>query len=376
MQEWIFRKMQKEYKLSIYQDYGPLEEKEHIHLVRNKNNGKLCIKKFFDREQKDIVEFRKKNTSWYFPQVFDVIESEDQYIIIEEYIEGMNLENYMMGESLPENIAVQFIRHICRALLCLHSAEPMIIYRDLKPENIMITPQGHVKLIDFNISRRFQEGKNRDTRLLGTAEYAAPEQFGYFQTDHRTDIYALGVLFNYMLTGKFPVEYVTEGKYAGMIRKCIELEPEKRYQSVVEILMILGSEDSDIKSPGMKLKAQDNEKEVSWKPPGFRSGKVWKMIIAVLGYAMILYMGLTIEFTDGNGIILPLTELWVNRILFTLSQIVTVLFNCNYGGVLNKIPFLRKSPLIIRCILWVVSWFVFICIFVIITLMLESIIHL
>ena len=366
--------MQKEYRLSVYQDYGPLENKAYIHLVRNKNTGKLCVKKNFDREQKDIVEFRQKNSSSYFPEVFDVIETEDRYIIIEEYIEGMNLEDYMMDEPLSEKDAVKFACHICRALHCLHSAEPMIIYRDLKPENIMVTAGEHIKLIDFDISRRFQEGKERDTRLLGTAEYAAPEQFGYFQTDNRTDIYAFGVLFNYMLTGKFPVEYVTEGKYAGLIRKCIELEPDKRYQNVEEILKVLDSEKDAKKSSTAELEV--SEVEVSWRIPGFRSGKIWKMVIAVLGYAMILYMGLTIEFTDGNGIVLPLKKLWVNRILFTIAQLVTVLFNFNYRGVLKQIPFLRIDAPLIRCVLFIVSWFAFVIGAVLITTVVETIFHL
>ena len=248
----------------------------------------------------------------------------------------------------------------------------MIVYRDLKAENVMLTMDGKIKLVDFDISRKYQEGKKRDTRLLGTAEYAAPEQFGYFQTDQRTDIYAFGVLFNYMLTAKFPVELVTEGIYGEVIRKCTEMEPGKRYQSVDEILDLLPQEKDNLITD-IKVEGTKTEKELSWRIPGFRTGTFWKMLLAVLGYGFILSLGTSIEFTDGQGTILPVGQLWVNRIMFTLAQIVTVLFNFDYMGISSKIPFVKKMSPILRIVLFGVSWFVFVVIAVIITNILENV---
>lgn len=362
--------MLKEYKLSVYQDYGPLGNKEHIHLVRNKMTGKISVKKILGKDQRELIAFRRNHCSIYFPEILEVLEDVEQTIIIEEYIEGINLEEYMMGEALPESEAVKIARQVCEALKLLHCASPMIIYRDLKAENVMLTSEGNVKLVDFDISRKYQDGKKRDTRLLGTAEYAAPEQFGYFQTDNRTDIYAFGVLFNYMLTGKFPIEFVTEGTWGELIRRCTEMEPGKRYQSVDEILKLLPEEKkSNLNRETEELAVKE---KFSWALPGFRTGKFWKMLIAVFGYGFILCIGTSIEFTDGQGQVMPDGQLWLNRIMFTLAQFVTILFNFNYRGILEEISVVKKFSPILRIILFCVSWFVFAVLAVIITSLLEN----
>lgn len=310
------------YKLSDYQEYGLLGNKENIYLVRNRNTGKICVKKVLDQSQKEIIEFRKENSSCFFPQLEKVIPQEHGYVIIESYVEGITLEEFMMGEPLEEPLAVKFAVQICQALQELHEHKPMIVYRDLKPENIMVDAQNHIKLIDFDISRCYQEGKSRDTELFGTAEYAAPEQFGYFQTDNRTDIYAFGVLLNYMLTAKFPVEQIAEGKYQKMIRKCTELEPAKRYQKIEEILDALPKDST----------CTEIQKPLSWALPGFRSRELWKKIIAVLGYVLIFYFGVTLNFTD-QGVPYGAAVQWINRIAFILSQGAAVLIIFDYRGI-------------------------------------------
>ena len=358
-----------DYKLSMYQDYGPLCEKHHIRLVRNNSTGQICVKKTIDYTQQDVLEFRRKNNSSYFPKLYEIIETEETFTIIEEYVNGLTLEEYMMAEPLAEDVAVKIACQVCGALLELHHATPMIVYRDIKAENIMITTDGQVKLIDFNISRSFQEGKKRDTVLLGTAEYAAPEQFGYFQTDNRTDIYAFGILFNYMLTGKFPVEYITQGKFSSLIAKCIELEPSKRYQSIEEILLEL-CEDDEQKEMSEALE------ESSWMIPGFRSKTVWKMLLASAGYLFILFLSLSIEFTQENGELYPLKLQWTNRCLLLIGQLTTVFLCCNYRGISKDIPFYRNRFLAVRIISYIVTWFVAIVVVVMLSMIIENIFRL
>ena len=142
-----------DYKLSMYQDYGPLGEKKHIRLVRNKTNGQICVKKIIDYTQQDVLEFRRNSNSLYFPRLYESFETEGTFTIIEEYVNWVTLEEYMMGEPLAEDVAVKIASRICRALLELHHATPMIVYRDIKAENIMVTTEWDVKIIDFNISR-------------------------------------------------------------------------------------------------------------------------------------------------------------------------------------------------------------------------------
>ena len=341
----------KDYTLSMYQDYGQLDTKEHIRLVRDRKSGQICVKKTIDYTQRDVIAFRKKNQSSYFPQLFEVIEEDDKCIIIEEYINGITLDEYMMGNPLPEEEAIQFGSQICKALLELHRATPMIVYRDLKPENVVITKDGNVKLIDFNISRSFHEGKKRDTMLLGTVEYAAPEQFGYFQTDNRTDIYAFGILFNYMLTAKFPVEYISEGKYKTLIQKCIELEPSNRFQKIEEILNELVEEEDEKTQEAVVY---------SLTIPGFRSQVIWKMILAVIGYIFIFFLCLDMDFVDTNGELYKGFSLWINRILILIAFLGSVFFCCDYRGISNGVTYYKHKSMIVRVLAYIVTWFVFV----------------
>lgn len=340
-----------DYRLSAYQDYGQLGTKENIHLVRDKRTGQICVKKEMEYAQENIVEFRKACKAPFFPKVYEVVKKENKITIIEEYISGVTLEEYMMGKSLPEEKAKEIACQICKALLCLHRAEPAIIYRDLKAENVMLTNDGDIKLVDFDISREFQEGKSRDTMLLGTAQYAAPEQFGYFQSDNRTDIYAFGVLFNYMLTGKFPDKHIAEGKYRELIKKCIEMEPSKRYQDIDEILKVLDVEAS-----------QDDREKVNilkdkwWMIPGFRTKTWWKMIVAILGYAFIFWMFLDIEFTNSNGDLYPLWVQWVRRSATLIANLIFIFLIFEY----KPVKFIKKMKRIkigiIRITAYIVLW--------------------
>ena len=109
------------------------------------------------------------------------------------------------------------------------------VHRDIKPENIMITNNGTVKLIDFNASRIYDKNKSSDTISLGTIGYASPEQLGINQSDARTDIYALGVLMNVMLTGKPPEIKLYNGKLKKVIVKCTQTIPDNRYKNVKEL---------------------------------------------------------------------------------------------------------------------------------------------
>lgn len=343
-------KLSEEFRVSEYRDYGPLEKKENIHLVRNKVTGEICVKKILESMQEEVKNFRKANSSEYFPKIFAVAEKNGKTIVIEEYIVGTNLEEYMMGQAIEEEKAVKIAVQICRALQCLHNYRPMIIYRDLKPENIMITPEEKIKLIDFDISRKYQEGKMRDTEILGTAGYAAPEQFGFLQTDNRTDIYAFGMVFQYMLAGEFSSQCIVHGNYEKVIRKCIAFDPVNRYQSMEELLEEFLTKESE--NGENKLK---NFRE--WLPPGFRTKKIWKMLFSMVIYWCILWIGLSLKVEDAQGNPCGQMELWLNRLLFTLAQFVTIFLAFDYRGISEKIPFYKSRYKIIRIISFVVTWF-------------------
>lgn len=365
-----------EFRLSEYQDYGRLAQKDHIHLVRHKVTGKICVKKQLESMQKEVQEFRRSNPSEYFPKVYEIVEDGEKVLLIEEYIEGMNLEEYMMGEALEEERAVAIAIQIGQGLKSLHDYQPMIIYRDLKPENIMITPEGNVKLIDFDISRKYQEGKLRDTELLGTVGYAAPEQFGYFQTDNRTDIFAFGLVLNAMLTGDFSGHNLAKGKYEKLIQKCTALNPADRYQKMDEILKELRPEKPNVSKNRRALEQEKTERESRstecWLLPGFRTRTPWKMLLAGMTYPMLLWLGLTLEVTSETPAAYQTVDLWMNRIIFLISQFFTVFLAFNYRGISEKIPFYRSEHVIVRIASFIVTWFVSIIAAIVVLVILED----
>ena len=124
------------------------------------------------------------------------------------------------------------MRELCHAMQVLHHRG--LVHRDIKPENVMVSDDGRVVLIDFNASRQVGEG-SRDTVVMGTVGYVSPEQLGLSQTDARTDIYAAGVFYNVMLTGKHPSMVFASGRAGRIIRKCMAVNPEERYQSAAAL---------------------------------------------------------------------------------------------------------------------------------------------
>ncbi len=166
------------------------------------------------------------------PEVYDTVSPDDGQIVLEEYIDGMTVRQIMETGRYRYRGAKKVLSGLCDALSVLHGNG--IIHRDIKPENILIGPSGRVVLIDFNASRTVKSG-GRDTVVLGTVGYASPEQMGVAQTDARTDIYALGVLLNVMITGKHPSEQIARGKTGRIVKKCTGINPDDRFRNVQEL---------------------------------------------------------------------------------------------------------------------------------------------
>ena len=123
------------------------------------------------------------------PDIVDIIEGEETFLLVMDYIEGRQLENIVQefGPQKQEDV-VEWGKQLCDVLSYLHSQQPPIIYRDMKPSNIMLQADGRVMLIDFGTAREFKEMEKEDTTYLGTQGYAAPEQYGGCgQTDVRTE---------------------------------------------------------------------------------------------------------------------------------------------------------------------------------------------
>lgn len=195
------------------------------------------------------INMLKKLSHPNLPSIVDVIDTEDTFLIVMDYIEGVTLSVYLEEHGACSQEEVEdWALQLCDVLSYLHTRDVPIIYRDMKPGNIMLKPNGDVVLIDFGIAREYKTHSNEDTVCLGTQGYAAPEQFGGLgQTDARTDIYCLGATLYHLLTGHnpseppyemYPIRHWNENLSSGfeyIIQKCTQRNPKDRYQNCEEL---------------------------------------------------------------------------------------------------------------------------------------------
>ena len=172
----------------------------------------------------------------HLPQIMEAAEQDGQTAVLEEYVQGDTLAELLMGARLTEREARQVTMQLCQALHVLHSMGA--VHRDVKPENVILRSSDAV-LIDFDAARIYKDESESDTQVLGTTGFAAPEQYGIFQSDERADIFSLGVLLNIMLTGKHPSREMAAGKMGRIVRKCTMTAPEQRYQSARALMEVL-----------------------------------------------------------------------------------------------------------------------------------------
>ncbi len=218
-------------------------EYELIKVLKNTDEKQICVfehKKLKKRLVKRSVEgtgevyallrsLFHENIS----NVYEAYKTENGVVVLEEFIDGQTISEYLEDGLYTISGVKSVISKLCDALSFLHSHN--IIHKDIKPENVMIDSSGNVKLIDFDAARIYKYKQSEDTRILGTTGYAAPEQYGLNQTDERTDIYALGVLMNVMLTGEPPERKLHNGRLKKVIEKCTQTIPNNRYQTALEL---------------------------------------------------------------------------------------------------------------------------------------------
>ncbi|MDR3209252.1 MAG: protein kinase, partial [Oscillospiraceae bacterium] len=177
-----------------------------------------------------------------FSQQFDFLPSAVLFIqtgtesfLLREYIEGETLHDLVdRNGPFEEREAARLTLLLLNSLETLHTQSPPVIHRDIKPENLVLTPTGKLKMIDMGTVRSYSGVKSKDTVYAGTPAVAAPEQFGYAQSDKRTDIYAAGMLLLFLLTGGYErdlyaVADVSRGARR-VLEKCLAFDPDRRYQ--------------------------------------------------------------------------------------------------------------------------------------------------
>ena len=370
--------LEEESRLSFYRELTVLDEKKNIVLVQDIRNSELCVKKTIDIYSRDVYEQLASVRIEGVPAVKECVADEGKLIVVEEYVQGRSLkqvldEQGLLNEEQAYEIAVQLVDILVR----LHQLEPAIVHRDIKPSNIIIEKNGHVNLIDFNAARHVNADKNEDTRMLGTVYFAAPEQFGFGQSDERTDIYGLGATINYIMTGDKPGAGIAECRFSDILKKCLMVDAKDRYQSAEELRGVLDMLNYSIVQDNRKkaetafgkdntisvVRTYRNIRDIivkmyrkyqkrnyvidtSWRRyllPGFRRLNVVYCLIALVWYAVIVWMTITFAVTDSKtGIPVTGGELTMYKIaVFVLLFGMTMWFG-NYLNIRRKLPGMKK----------------------------------
>ena len=250
--------------------------RKNLDLVQNKFTRQLMVRRISPAADYPVLQTLCRIKHRNLMEIYDVKTQDGVCISLCEYINGMTLDMRVeYYQPFDIRSAKDILCQICDGLSQLHING--IVHRDIKPGNVMITDDGTVKIIDYSISRLIKPEQRKDTTVLGTAGYASPEQFGFTQTNGKTDIYACGVLLNYLLTGKLPNEQLHQGPLTTVIQQCIEIDENKRFSSADELKKVLQGKKINRRRPFRPL-------------PGFRSKHVFPKIITVFFYIVWIFM--------------------------------------------------------------------------------------
>lgn len=332
-----------------YTELQPLSKKAA--LVRNNINGQLMVKCVTNEAGFPVFDKLRGIQRPNLMRVYDTVISDGKCISLCEYIEGITLEKAVESKKIySEDDAKNIIAQLCDGLTALHGNS--IIHRDINPSNVMLDKNGIVKIIDYDIMRTVKNGRNTDTQVLGTPGYAAPEQFGFTQTDGRADIYSCGVLMNFLMTGFIPNEKLYLGNLTPIIKKCTEMDADNRFSSAYELKKALLGKRADIKG---------NKKEKVYinysKLPGFRSRKTSAKFFTVL--LMIIYFVTLVAYINytfhwfGN-LYYPLRHYMTGLDLFILLSALPYFCLGDVGRLSRKIN--RNNPAKGKKLLKLIGW--------------------
>lgn len=229
MYRWLLNAVHSE-----YEEVRLLKESERgsVRLIRHRASGQRAIFRQFQGSG-EVYRELLRYSCWNLPEILETAEEAGNVLVLEEFVEGDTLGFLLEGALFTPEETRKIILQLCRALWVLHSMGA--VHRDVKPENVILRGKAAV-LIDFDAARLYKPEQNSDTHVLGTAGFAAPEQYGLSQSDPRADIYSLGVLINVMLTGRHPSVQLAEGRLGRVVERCTQVNPEKRYSSVKRLM--------------------------------------------------------------------------------------------------------------------------------------------
>lgn len=252
------------------------------------------------------------------PRVIATYEMPDEFVVVCDFVPGENLEQLLSARGrLAEKDAARLVAQLCEAAAALHAHG--IIHRDISPTNVIVAADG-AHLIDLGIARFRAEGATHDTTQLGTPGFAAPEQHGFAQTDARTDVYSLGRVLGYLLTGVRPempdaAEYeqalederIVSPRMRAVVERASAFEPSARYQSAAELARALGAEVADAAAPAAERDGAPQAAPMPKAAPTAGSGRparrnwVKPLFALMAAVAFVVAVALIVATTLGRG---------------------------------------------------------------------------
>ncbi|MGC6768608.1 serine/threonine protein kinase [Enterococcus sp. LJL51] len=362
-------------------------------LVRSEKNQQFWVKKQYPIALRESLETLKQIRHINLPKIEEVFVEEKQLFLYEEYIHGTTLSDRIRSsEQMDTRQILELARDILAGLSELHKYG--VIHRDIKPSNIMITNDETIKLIDFDAVRIISGEKDTDTVQLGTVGFAAPEQFGFAETDQRSDLYSLGVVMNVCATLDYPKNKLTEEPLLKeIISKAVRIDPSDRYQTaeamraaVITSLKLLDSVEAraneqlastqnktdfelpkPVSAPPKKQESERFDAQVfstnkkkkqnffSQYVPGFRTGQWWKKVLAVAFYAVSINQIVYIFSSSAETYekILDLTD-------FFMIFIIPMMMYTNFLDFHRDLPLLSsdsQTKRVIGYVVLAVCWF-------------------
>lgn len=249
------------YPRERYEELEPLDSRGHVLLVRDRENGQLYVKKQICTHVPEVYRQLLRAPVEGTPTLYGVWSQGEAgadglvpLIVLEEYLPGHTLAQQLLEQGpLNEEDCIRVGLHLCAILQRLHSRTPAIVHRDIKPSNVMLLPDGKIMLLDFSAAKLHAPREGRDTVLIGTAGFAAPEQYGFSASTVQTDIYGIGSLLSILRTGAMPWEQRAGGRLGPVLERCLRMDPRDRYQDVRELQLAL---------------KKARQQRFPWLPPG------------------------------------------------------------------------------------------------------------
>lgn len=313
--------------MEVSQRYSIIEtisesKKGVVFKAQDRTNGSFVIVRVVYHTNPNSFSFLRTIQSPHLARVIDLFASGSDTVIVEEYLSGQTLQQLLDAHFVfPEYMVIDILRQLCEALEPIHNCG--IVHRDIKPSNIMLCGANAV-LIDFDVARYHNPGQKKDTVYMGTDGYAAPEQYGFSQTDMRTDIYSLGVVIREISGG------IQNAAFKQIIDRCTAFDPKNRYSHVHWIL-------EDLRRYRLITPPAPPPPPANLKKSRSASPKTAKII------GMVVYLIFALALLTRQDFEVTLTDYLLSKCVYLFLPTYPALFLINPFDLRHKLPLLRSK---------------------------------